>query len=514
MKKICFALVALSTLNVHLSTAQAQGSLTPSGPPGPAMRTLLQIEPRTPISSLPYTITAPGAYFVTTNLVGVANTNGITIATSNVVLDLRGFTLQGVAGSSSGIFVVEGGLLDITIENGSLVGWGFRGIHADFALNARFIRLNLVGNSDDGMDCGQYAQVLDCQSHNNVGAGFGGAFDSKCRFEGCTANDDLWGFFTSEKCEFVNCVASDNFSDGINPWYDCQFQNCVATGNSGNGIYSPASGCVCCYNGQAGIVTGDNCAVRDSSASNNGDDGIDTGNSTLIDSCTASQNSSGGISASNFCTINDSAAGTNQLDNIITGSGCAIGHSSAGGSVTGSGFVLGSGNTITGSSAVGNAVYGISAGDRTTALQCTANFNGTAGILAEYLSNIEQCSCFNNGVYGILSDANGFASVLQNNCSFNGLLTPGGTPTQGAGIYITNSPGCRIEGNTLNINFAALVVAPNNHAFILRNSAEGSFSTAYSLGAGNSWGPIVNVSAGGDISGIANSSHPEANFIH
>jgi hypothetical protein len=42
------------------TTLHAQGSLTPPGAPAPTMKTLAQIEPRTPISSAPFTITVSG----------------------------------------------------------------------------------------------------------------------------------------------------------------------------------------------------------------------------------------------------------------------------------------------------------------------------------------------------------------------------------------------------------------------------------------------------------------------
>ena len=58
----CALFFVLSTINYQPSTCFAQGPLAPPGPPGPTMKTLDQIEPRTPISSLPFTISASGSY--------------------------------------------------------------------------------------------------------------------------------------------------------------------------------------------------------------------------------------------------------------------------------------------------------------------------------------------------------------------------------------------------------------------------------------------------------------------
>src|ERR1700722_17008335 len=52
----------LSAFSFQFS-AFSQGSLTPPGAPAPTMLTLSQIEPRTPISSLPFNITRPGSYY-------------------------------------------------------------------------------------------------------------------------------------------------------------------------------------------------------------------------------------------------------------------------------------------------------------------------------------------------------------------------------------------------------------------------------------------------------------------
>ncbi|MDB6020617.1 MAG: hypothetical protein JWQ04_474 [Pedosphaera sp.] len=116
------AALLLSTLNHQLSTAFAQGSLTPPGAPASSMKSLDQIEPRTPISSAPFAIAKPGSYYLTTN-VTVSAGNAITINTSQVTLDLNGFTISSTAPSASGTGILLAATnTDVTILNGHITG--------------------------------------------------------------------------------------------------------------------------------------------------------------------------------------------------------------------------------------------------------------------------------------------------------------------------------------------------------------------------------------------------------
>jgi hypothetical protein len=114
----------LSTLNPQLSTSFAQGSLTPPGAPAPTMKSLDQIEARTPISSAPFTVNRPGSYYLTTNL-AVTSGDAIIINTNQVTLDLNGFTVSSTASPAGGYGVkmnVPGGNSDIAIVNGHIKG--------------------------------------------------------------------------------------------------------------------------------------------------------------------------------------------------------------------------------------------------------------------------------------------------------------------------------------------------------------------------------------------------------
>src|SRR5262245_18522147 len=123
--KTTLSLLVLIALQV--TSTLAQGPLAPPGPPSPLFKTLEQIEPRRPISSLPFVISQPGSYYVTTNLVGAPGQNGITITADCVTIDLMGFEIRGVAASLSGIFI-NGGVRSY-IYNGCIRAWSLDGVN-------------------------------------------------------------------------------------------------------------------------------------------------------------------------------------------------------------------------------------------------------------------------------------------------------------------------------------------------------------------------------------------------
>jgi len=57
------------------------------------MKTLDEVEPRTPISSLPLTITESGSYYLTGNL--TTNSYGIRVDAPDVTIDMMGFSITG-----------------------------------------------------------------------------------------------------------------------------------------------------------------------------------------------------------------------------------------------------------------------------------------------------------------------------------------------------------------------------------------------------------------------------------
>src|SRR5690348_17610582 len=98
---VCASLVAVVSAFCILPSALGQGALTPPGAPTPTMKSLDQVEPRIPISSAPALILNPGSYYLTTNLIGTANQNGISVLADNVTIDLNGLDRKSTRLNSS-----------------------------------------------------------------------------------------------------------------------------------------------------------------------------------------------------------------------------------------------------------------------------------------------------------------------------------------------------------------------------------------------------------------------------
>ena len=170
------AIAGLILLGLFAIPAGA-GNLEPNMPPGPTMKTLQEVEPRTPVSSLPFTIDTPGSYYLTANLIGSSGLDGITIASDDVTLDLNGFTLTGVAGSLDGIKVIPRSPTpfprqNLKVHNGAVRNWGGGGVTGESSmLNAQFSDLRLFNNGGHGIAAGPACQVRRCFVKSNGGSG-------------------------------------------------------------------------------------------------------------------------------------------------------------------------------------------------------------------------------------------------------------------------------------------------------------------------------------------------------
>jgi hypothetical protein len=174
-KQILLSVTSLIVLG-FCSIPTHAGDLEPAAPPGPTMKPLDIVEPRTPVSALPFTIDTPGSYYLTANLIGSSGLDGITIETDDVTLDLNGFTLTGVAGSLDGIKVLPDNPIpfprqNLKVHNGAVRNWGGGGVTGETLLNAQFSDLRIFNNGGHGIAVGPACQVRRCFVKGNIGSG-------------------------------------------------------------------------------------------------------------------------------------------------------------------------------------------------------------------------------------------------------------------------------------------------------------------------------------------------------
>jgi len=165
-----FALLAVAhgaqaQISIDQNRALA-GSVTPGDAPG-----------------YPVTLSVPGAYKLTGNLVVPASTDGILIAAPNVTLDLNGFSIVGpvvctgagnaltCAGIKQGSGITHySGMSGTTIRNGTVRGFGITGVGAD--TGATINHVTAISNGGHGIAVYGNSTVSNSMASDNGDTGF------------------------------------------------------------------------------------------------------------------------------------------------------------------------------------------------------------------------------------------------------------------------------------------------------------------------------------------------------
>jgi len=490
-------IIALVSMVCTATYVQAQGSLTPLGAPAPTMKTLEQIEPRTPISDdlVLYTVKTSGSYYLT------ANRGPIAIEAPDVTLDLNGFEISPISGSGAFGVIIYPGMDRATVLNGTIVGFGdgIRGL----ATGCLFKNLAVSDCSAYGISAGDVSRVLNCRVRNNAGGGIAAGIGSS--LQGCMAghNSGSCGISAGKGSSISDCTASLNtVTNAIYADQGSTIKNCAAYRNFSSGSDS------------FGIYASSNCVISDCTSSKNvgtgsGSYGIFGGVGSSIIGCSSYWNESSGIFAGDGSTVSGCTAAINQGDYGIYG---------------------GEGTTIVGCSANNNtgagiSSHGIRAGKGSSVIECIAAYNSNTnspstdlqggGIYALPESTVKNCTVSRNKGDGIRVD--GYTRVKGNLCSYNGANNIFGDSRDGAGIHSTSSDN-RIESNTAIFNERNIAV-DGGFNLIIRNSAilEGSPGSNYVISVNNKVGGIVIPPNSPAISGNSGgagvgSTDPWANF--
>lgn len=416
---------------ITTSASLHAGSLNPPAPPtAGTMKPLDQVEPRTPISSVPYTITQSGSYYLTQNL--TSTDTGITVNANDVTIDLCGFTLTGPGNTSGSNYGISLGIRrNVEIRNGTIKSFGRYGVYesGDSAKNNRILKIQAFYNGIGGIYLrGEGDVVKDCQACYN-GAG------------SIETGTTVMGIMTGR-----NSMVTDNvvYNNGPNSAVNCYvygiFINNESTASNNtigiNGMSSTGEvyGIYSAYNTKVinnnvksqgtGIRAQKDAVVSDNSVDAEGSNGISTENycrvvHNIVKNCPGS-----GILMGNHCTAIENTTISNSGDGITAGTYCMISKCTSN----------------------NNVQRGINAGDNSTIADCTASLNSGEGISAGNHVSLTGNTAVSNTSWGLFCNG---GYVARNNVSLNNTANTSGR----GGIYVYAASQVRentLEGNAQN----------------------------------------------------------------
>lgn len=167
----------------------------------------------TPISSVPYTISAPGMYYLSGNLTCASTTqDAITINASDVTLDLMGYCLTGPGKTEAGITsgIASTNSFNVEIRNGSIKNFGSCGVYSFACTGIRVlgVRVRDIGASGIWVS-GTNHLIASCSAiTNNIGiCSNGGTTIIKSNH---VSGNLEYGILASSRCTVADNLVMDN----------------------------------------------------------------------------------------------------------------------------------------------------------------------------------------------------------------------------------------------------------------------------------------------------------------
>lgn len=329
------AVLSLALTAGVLSERAAAGPLSPpSGVVTSTGKTLREVAPETAITpptnptsfAAMIRISQSGNYYLTGDLViSTPGFAGIEITANDVTLDMRGFRIVGIPGSTLGIGGSETAS-GFKLRNGTITNTGGIGIGLGFADNVVVENVRVQYAAASAIVLGPGAkvnncQVFSCQSGITVEAG--------SAISNCTVrNTSGVGFTTRLGCKITNSIAIGNLT-GFLLGQGSSAESCTATTNTGVGFQSNSlavfNRCVARSNGTHGFDVGQGSHVLASYAATNGSDGFRIDRATRITDCQSFTNGTSGTGAgiralSSGNTIEGNSVNDNPVGISIEGS--------------------------------------------------------------------------------------------------------------------------------------------------------------------------------------------------
>jgi hypothetical protein len=525
--------VAIAAYALAAAPMRAGDLNPPAGPVAPTMKTLQQVEPRTPIGPTTTTgdatntfiISQPGSYYLTGNLNGEFGKNGILITSSNVTLDLNGFALVGVSGSFSGVSV-SGFRTNVVIRNGLVSGWASSGVSTQID-SGRIERIVSSENGGDGITNAANAfmvQIVDCEALGNVGAGI--RVGNTARISNCAVRRNTGGgIVVANNCLVESCVITSEIgtaTDGVSMGSGNIVRGNVISSTTAAGLRITSSRNVV----ESNLISGTNIGIVASSTGNTISENrvvgavdayqLIAGNDLqlIVSQLPESIDWPAHVTISGNLTRTSAGPGITIASSDVTldlGGYALIGNSTA--NVTSNGIVVSGtrSNIVVRNGAVrnwgssgaelsnaqgilierlnieDNLATGILTGSQAMVRDCRAFSNNGSGFNVGNDSQVENCSAVSNDAQGFVLGSR--VRMRQCEAITNGVVgTFQGISAPAASLngYIEN---CFVMGNDTGISISGTGWT------VIRNVAKGN-GTNYVIGAGNHAGSIVASPAG------------------